>query len=150
MIIGAGTILDHLLIPELIDKGVSFGITPGINPRVIESAQKHELLIMPGIVTPSEIEQARNYGLEVLKFFPAEAAGGTSMLKALAGPYGHTGIKFIPTGGINLTNMASYIEISSVAAVGGSWFVANNLLQAGRYEEISRLTKDALSLINNI
>jgi 2-dehydro-3-deoxyphosphogluconate aldolase / (4S)-4-hydroxy-2-oxoglutarate aldolase len=150
MIIGAGTILDHSLIPELIDKGVSFGITPGINPRVIESAQKHELLIIPGIITPSEIEQARNYGLEVLKYFPAEAAGGTSMLKALAGPYGHTGVKFIPTGGINLSNMASYIEISSVAAVGGSWFVANNLLQAGKYEEISRLTKEALSLINNI
>ena len=76
MIIGAGTILDHKLIPELIDKGVSFGITPGLNPLVIESAKKHDLLIMPGVMTPSEIELARNYELDVLKFFPAEAAGG--------------------------------------------------------------------------
>ena len=150
MLIGAGTILDHTLIPELIDKGVSFGITPGINPLVIESAQKHGLLIMPGVITPSEIEQARNYGLDVLKFFPAEAAGGTSMLKALAGPYGHTGIKFIPTGGINLKNMEEYIKVPCVAAVGGSWFVANNLLEKGKYEEIGSLTRQALSLINNI
>lgn len=149
MIVGAGTILDHTLIPELIDKGVSFGITPGINPDVIETAKKYGLLIMPGIITPSEIEQARNFGLEVLKFFPAEAAGGTSMLRALAGPYGHTGIKFIPTGGINLSNMEAYIQIPSVAAVGGSWFVANDLLQEGKYKEISRLTSEALSLINN-
>jgi 2-dehydro-3-deoxyphosphogluconate aldolase/(4S)-4-hydroxy-2-oxoglutarate aldolase len=150
MIVGAGTILDHTLIPELMDKGVSFGITPGLNPRVIETANKHELLIMPGVMTPSEIEQARNYELEVLKFFPAEAAGGISMLKALAGPYGHTGLKFIPTGGINPGNMEEYIKIPCVTAVGGSWFVANKLLEESRYEEITRLTKQALSLINKI
>jgi 2-dehydro-3-deoxyphosphogluconate aldolase/(4S)-4-hydroxy-2-oxoglutarate aldolase len=150
MIIGAGTILDHELIPELIDKGVSFGITPGLNPLVIESAHKHNLLIMPGVITPSEIEQARNYELDILKFFPAEAAGGIAMLRALAGPYGHTGIKFIPTGGINLTNIEEYIKTPGVAAVGGSWFVAKHFLQESKYDEITRLTKQALSLINNI
>ncbi len=149
MIIGAGTILDHTLIPELMDKGVSFGITPGINPLVIESAHKHNLLIMPGIITPSEIEQARSYGIDVLKFFPAEAAGGASMLNAFAGPYAHTGIKFIPTGGINLTNLEEYISINCVAAVGGSWFVASKLLQEGKYEEITKLTLQALSLIQS-
>ncbi len=149
MIVGAGTILDHTIIPELIDKGVSFGITPGLNPRVIEAAHKHNLHIMPGVMTPSEIEQARNYGLEVLKFFPAEAAGGTSMLTALAGPYGHTGIKFIPTGGINPANLEAYIKTPCVAAVGGSWFVAARLLQEGRYDEITDLTRQAISLIQN-
>ncbi len=149
MIIGAGTILDHKMIPELVDKGVSFGITPGINPLVIESAHKHNLLIMPGVVTPSEIEQARNYGLDVLKFFPAEAAGGTSMLKAYVGPYAHTGIKFIPTGGINLANLEAYIKIPCVAAVGGSWFVTSKLLQHGSYDEITKLTLQALSIIQS-
>ena len=150
MIIGAGTILDHKLIPELIDKGVSFGITPGLNPLVIESAKKHELLVMPGVMTPSEIEQARNYELDVLKFFPAEAAGGAAMLKAFAGPYSHTDIKFIPTGGINTNNMESYLKIPCVAAVGGSWFVATKLLQAGNYDEITSLTTQAISLINKL
>ncbi len=149
MIIGAGTILDHKLIPELIEKGVSFGITPGINPLVIESAKKHKLLIMPGVITPSEIEQARNYDLDVLKFFPAEAAGGASMLKAFAGPYGHTGIKFIPTGGVNLSNLKAYIDIPCVAAVGGSWFVSAKLLTEGRYDEITTLTKEAIASITN-
>ncbi len=149
MIIGAGTILDHKMIPELVDKGVSFGITPGINPLVIESAHKHNLLIMPGVVTPSEIEQARNYGLDVLKFFPAKAAGGTSMLKAYVGPYAHTGIKFIPTGGINLANLEAYIKIPCVAAVGGSWFVTSKLLQHGSYDEITKLTLQALSIIQS-
>mgnify|MGYP006139879169 FL=1 len=150
MIIGAGTILDHTLIPELIDKGVSFGITPGLNPLVIESAKKHDLLIIPGVMTPSEIEQARNFELDVLKFFPAEAAGGASMLNAFAGPYSHTGIKFIPTGGINANNMQSYLKIPCVAAVGGSWFVAPKLLQAAKYDKITSLTKQAIALANKV
>jgi 2-dehydro-3-deoxyphosphogluconate aldolase / (4S)-4-hydroxy-2-oxoglutarate aldolase len=150
MIVGAGTILDHELIPQLIDIGVSFGISPGLNPLVIESADKHKLPIMPGVITPSEIEHARAYGLDILKFFPAEAAGGATMLKALAGPYGHTGIKFIPTGGINLDNLEDYLNIGCVAAVGGSWFVAKDLVQAQKFDEISQLTKQALALIQNI
>ena len=147
MLVGAGTVLDHKLIPRLVDSGVSFAITPGLNPLVIESAQKHGLLIMPGVITPSEIEQARNYELQTLKFFPAEAAGGAAMLKALAGPYGHTGLRFIPTGGINSSNLPDYLALDSVAAVGGSWFVSARLVNEGNFEEITRLTREALSLI---
>ncbi|NKB36978.1 MAG: bifunctional 4-hydroxy-2-oxoglutarate aldolase/2-dehydro-3-deoxy-phosphogluconate aldolase [Gammaproteobacteria bacterium] len=146
MIIGAGTLLDHKLIPRLLDIGISFAITPGLNPLVIEKAQKHNLLIMPGVITPSEIEQARNSGLEILKFFPAEAAGGASMLKAFAGPYGHTALRFIPTGGINLSNIQSYLNVDCVAAVGGSWFVSDKLVQEGKFDEITRLTREALSI----
>ncbi|MFT5133197.1 MAG: 2-dehydro-3-deoxyphosphogluconate aldolase/(4S)-4-hydroxy-2-oxoglutarate aldolase [Gammaproteobacteria bacterium] len=149
MIVGAGTLLDHNLVPRLVDMGISFAITPGINPKVIENAQKHNLLIMPGVITPSEIELARNFDLDVLKFFPAEAAGGAAMLNAFSGPYGHTGIRFIPTGGINLANMLDYIKIPCVAAVGGSWFVASKLMQENKYDEITRLTSEALSLIQN-
>lgn len=146
MLVGAGTILEHECIPELVQLGVSFGISPGLNPDVIETAEKYQLPIMPGVVTPSEIEQARNYGLKILKFFPAEAAGGVAMLKALSGPYAHTGIQFIPTGGINSTNMMQYLEIPSVAAIGGSWFVAKDLLAHRKFDTISELTKSALQL----
>jgi len=146
MIIGAGTLLDYKLIPRLLDIGISFAITPGLNPLVIESAQKHNLLIMPGVITPSEIEQARNSGLELLKFFPAEAAGGAGMLKAFAGPYGHTGLRFIPTGGINESNIRSYLDIECVAAVGGSWFVSDKLVRQEKFDEITRLSREAINL----
>ncbi len=148
MIVGAGTILDHEIVPRLIDLGVAFGVSPGLNPKIIEAAEKHQLAIMPGIMTPSEIEQARNYGLSTLKFFPAEAAGGAAMLNALAGPYGHTGIKFVPTGGISAENMASYLRIAAVAAIGGSWFVARNLVKEGKFDEITHLTRAALNQIH--
>ena len=150
MQIGAGTILDHKLIPQLIDLGISFGIAPGINTRVIETALKHNLPIMPGVVTPSDIEQARFYDLKLLKFFPAEAVGGVKVLKALAGPYAHTGLKFIPTGGINRDNLSSYLSLNTVAAVGGSWFVSGALLKENKFDEITRLTKDAIAAIENI
>lgn len=150
MRIGAGTVLDHELIPELIDSGVSFVITPGINAKVVEAALEHQLPVFPGVLTPGEIEQARNFGLEVLKFFPAEAAGGVKVLKAFAGPYAHTGIKFIPTGGINLSNMTDYLSLPTVAAVGGSWFVSDALLGDGNFEKIGEMTREALSKTNSV
>lgn len=150
MLLGAGTVLDHQLIPELIASGVCFAITPGLNPHVVESAQKNSLLVMPGVVTPSEIEQARNYDLEVLKFFPAEAAGGAAMLKAFAGPYAHTGIRFIPTGGVNLSNLEEYIKIPCVAAVGGTWFVSTSMINEGKFSEITRLSREALQHIRTM
>jgi 2-dehydro-3-deoxyphosphogluconate aldolase/(4S)-4-hydroxy-2-oxoglutarate aldolase len=146
MVIGAGTILDHTLIPDLVDMGVDFGVSPGLNKRVIEEALKHGLTIIPGVNTPSEIEQARDFGLTLLKFFPAEAAGGAAVLKAWGGPYGHTNLKFIPTGGINMSNLQDYLKITSVAAVGGSWFVADKLLNDKAFGEVTRLTKQAVEL----
>ncbi len=150
MMVGAGTVLDHKQVPQLIDAGVSFAITPGLNTAVIESCLKHDLLIMPGVMTPSEIELARSFQLDVLKFFPAEAAGGASTLKAFAGPYGHTGLRFIPTGGINLSNMMDYLGLSCVAAVGGSWFVASSLLQEKDFEKIRNLTREAVEQVEKL
>lgn len=150
VLVGAGTVLDPKIVAELADLGSSFVITPGFNPRVVESALEHALPVIPGVLTPSEIEQARNFGLTTLKFFPAEAAGGTAMLRAFAGPYQHTGIRFIPTGGINLRNLTDYLEIPCVAAVGGSWFVAGNLIDRGAYDEITELSREALRSINTI
>jgi 2-dehydro-3-deoxyphosphogluconate aldolase/(4S)-4-hydroxy-2-oxoglutarate aldolase len=150
MILGAGTILNPGIIPELIDSGVSFGISPGINPKVIEAADKNNFPMIPGVISPCDIELARSLGLNLLKFFPAEAAGGAAMVKALAAPYGHTGIKFIPTGGINSANMMDYLVIPEVIAIGGSWFVSKALVNNGKFEEITKLTQEALKLTSSL
>ena len=146
MVVGAGTILDVDVLSQLVDMGVGFGVSPGLNERVVEEAQRVNLPITPGVITPSEVERARSWGLNRLKFFPSEAAGGVKMLKALAGPYGHTGIRFIPTGGVNVSNARDYLSLSMVAAIGGSWFVDKKLINEGKFKDITRLTKEAIDL----
>ena len=148
MVVGAGTVLDEGVVPRLADLGVAFLVSPGLNERVVEAAFRFDLAVTPGVVTPTEVEHARALGLQVLKFFPAEPAGGVALLKALGGPFGHTGIRFIPTGGINPGNAPAYLSLPSVAAVGGSWFVDRPLISAGRFSEVTRLTKEALSLVS--
>lgn len=144
--VGAGTILDGDVLPELKDLGVAFGVSPGLNPKVVERAQELDFLIIPGVMTPGEVECGLSMGLKRLKFFPAEQAGGAAMLKALAGPYGHTGVRFIPTGGINPANARNYLSLSVTEAIGGSWFVDAKLVQTGDYAAIVRLTREALAL----
>lgn len=146
MTVGAGTILDADMLSELVDMGVQFGVSPGLNPQVIEKAQRLNFQMIPGVITPGEVERALSMGLKLLKFFPAEAAGGAKMLKALAGPYGHTGVKFVPTGGINREKAADYLSTPVTAAIGGSWFVDKKLVNAGNYQEVTRLTKEALQV----
>lgn len=146
MVVGAGTILDAQSISELVDMGVAFGVSPGLNPAVIEAAQKQDFLMIPGVITPGEVERGLSMGLKLLKFFPAEAAGGAKMLKALAGPYGHTGVKFVPTGGINAANARPYLDLKITEAIGGSWFVDQQLVAAGDFQQIVELTREAVAL----
>ncbi|MGJ3244246.1 MAG: bifunctional 4-hydroxy-2-oxoglutarate aldolase/2-dehydro-3-deoxy-phosphogluconate aldolase [Opitutales bacterium] len=143
-LVGAGTVLDPETVPQLADLGVRFVVSPGINPQVVESCHKAGLPVTPGVITPTEVEQGRALGCDVLKFFPAEAMGGARVLKALAGPYGHTGLKFIPTGGINADKARDYWALPAVAAVGGSWFVDKKLVASGDFAAITRLTAEAL------
>lgn len=145
MILGAGTVLDAEKIPLLVDMGVHFAVSPGLNPRVVEAAHSAGLPITPGVMTPGEVERGRELGCPVLKFFPAEPAGGAAMLKALGGPYGHTGLKFIPTGGISVRSAPDYWALKTVLAVGGSWFVAQPLVDSGDYAAITRLTREAVA-----
>lgn len=145
--IGAGTLLTADHITQALDAGALFGVAPGLNIANATQARERGLPFVPGVMTPSEIEAALALGLKTLKFFPAEAAGGTAMLKALAGPYAHTGVTFIPTGGINMHNMPDYLKLPIVAAVGGSWMVDKALIAAGRWDEITRLTRAALAAI---
>lgn len=146
MTVGAGTIIDPETIPQLVEMGVAFGVSPGLNPAVVERAQSLDFQMIPGVITPGEVERGLSMGLKLLKFFPAEAAGGATMLKALAGPYGHTGVTFVPTGGVNAANAAAYLDLSVTAAIGGSWFVDRKLVEAGEFGKILELTKEALGL----
>ncbi len=121
MIIGAGTVLNVADLHRAFDAGAKFAVAPGFNPTVVKEAIKCGFDFAPGVCTPSEAEQAMELGCKFLKFFPAEAAGGTAMLKSLIAPYKHLGIRFMPTGGVKPANVESYLEIPEVAAVGGTW-----------------------------
>jgi 2-dehydro-3-deoxyphosphogluconate aldolase/(4S)-4-hydroxy-2-oxoglutarate aldolase len=146
MLQGAGTLLDPDQVRKAIDAGARFAVAPGLNERVVEAARAAGIESIPGIMTPSEVEKAMSLGCRTLKFFPAEQAGGVAMLKALEGPYGHTGVRFIPTGGINAANMRSYLERPSVVAVGGSWMVEKKLIVARDWRRIEELTRAALAV----
>ena len=146
MIVGAGTVLDAGIIQRLVDIGVQFGVSPGLNDAVVDEARRLGLPFLPGVVTPTEVERALNLDLKMLKFFPAQQAGGPAYLKALAGPYANTGVRFIPLGGVNVENAGDYLALPVVAAVGGSWFVSRELINAGSFGEITRLTLEALAL----
>jgi len=145
MLLGAGTLLDPSQVDQARDAGAVFGLAPGLNPRVVQAAAHCGMLFAPGVMTPSEVEQAWALGCKLLKFFPAEPAGGVAMLKALAGPYAHLGLRFIPTGGIHSGNLADYLKVPLVAAIGGSWMVDKALVAAGRWDEITRLTRVAVA-----
>ncbi|MEM9237838.1 MAG: bifunctional 4-hydroxy-2-oxoglutarate aldolase/2-dehydro-3-deoxy-phosphogluconate aldolase [Verrucomicrobiota bacterium] len=144
VLLGAGTLLEEDQVVRAKDAGAVFGLAPGLNPSILAKAKEVDLEFSPGVMTPSDIEQALALGCSLLKFFPAGAAGGPGMLKALAGPYAHTGVKFVPTGGVNSGNLGDYLSLPVVAAIGGSWMVDKKLVATGDWSEITRLTKEAL------
>ena len=146
MLVGAGTLLDSDQVKKAVDAGAQFGLAPGLDEKVIHAAQKAKLTFVPGVVTPSEVQKGLSLGCPIQKFFPAEQAGGANYLKALEGPYGHTGVRFIPTGGLQANNVGPYLALKSVAALGGSWFVDKKYIQGAEWETIGRLTKEAIQL----
>jgi len=146
LLVGAGTLLHPEQVMKAEKAGAKFGVSPGLNRSVVERAMELELPFFPGVMTPTDIERALSLGCRMLKFFPAHAAGGPAALQALAGPYTHTGVKFIPTGGVNASNMADYLKPDVVAAIGGSWMVDRKLIQAGDWQEVTRQTRLALSI----
>jgi len=144
LILGAGTALSTDQVQEAFDAGAQFMVTPGFNPKVVDYCIKNSIPIVPGVCTPTEIEAALEYGLEVLKFFPAESMGGVKSLKAFSGPY--SGVKFVPTGGINPATVCDYLSLPNVLACGGSWMVDKKLIVSKNYAEIARLTREAVLL----
>jgi len=144
LMLGAGTVLSTDQVQEARDAGAQFMVTPGFNPKVVDYCVKNSIPIVPGVCTPTEIEAALEYGLDVLKFFPAQSMGGIKSLKAFSGPYSK--VKFIPTGGINTTNVCDYLNLPNVLACGGSWMVGKKLISSRNYTEIARLTREAVLL----
>lgn len=146
LLVGAGTVLKVLQVQRAVDAGAKFIVSPGFNPKVVGYCVENGYPVTPGINSPTGIEQALEFDLEVVKFFPAEASGGVGMLKAMSAPYG--GVKFIPTGGISAANVRTYLDLPSVHACGGSWMVKSDLIKEGKYGEISKICREAVSVAN--
>jgi 2-dehydro-3-deoxyphosphogluconate aldolase/(4S)-4-hydroxy-2-oxoglutarate aldolase len=145
LIVGAGTVLTTGQAQKAILAGARFIVSPGFNPKVVSFCCEQGVPVIPGVNSPTQIEAAMECGLGVMKFFPAEESGGAAFLKAVASPY--EGIKFIPTGGINTANLVSYLALKNVLACGGSWMVKGELIAAGKFEEITRLTAEAVRIL---
>lgn len=148
MLIAAGTVLTPKQADKAVAAGAKFIVSPGFNPNVVSHCLEKGYTIIPGVCTPSEVEQAMSYGLSYLKFFPAENAGGVKMIKAMSAPY--TGVRFMPTGGINTSNLADYLNCKAVIACGGSWMVPADKISEGRFDEIKKLTAEAVALLREI
>jgi 2-dehydro-3-deoxyphosphogluconate aldolase/(4S)-4-hydroxy-2-oxoglutarate aldolase len=145
MLVGAGTVLTIDQVKKAVAAGAKFIVAPGFNPKVVDYCLEIGIPVMPGVNSPTQIEMGLERGLEVLKFFPAEASGGLRLLKAMAEPYG--GVKFMPTGGINTANLLEYLAFNRVLACGGTWIAKTELISAGRFDEITRITQEAVELI---
>jgi 2-dehydro-3-deoxyphosphogluconate aldolase/(4S)-4-hydroxy-2-oxoglutarate aldolase len=142
MLIGAGTVLTTQQVEQAIDAGAAFIVSPGLNPKTVSYCVERNIPIIPGCSSPSDIEAAIELGLETVKFFPAEAAGGLAMIKAMSAPY--VNMKFMPTGGITAKNLLSYLDFNKIIACGGSWMVSDDLIKAGDFDKITALTKEAV------
>lgn len=146
MLIGAGTVLNREQAIAAKEAGATFIVSPGFNPNTVKACQEIGIDIVPGVNNPRTVEAALEMGLTTLKFFPAEASGGINMVKSLLAPY--TDIELMPTGGINPANIKDYLAIPRVLACGGTWMVDKKLIEEGNWEELARLTREAVALVN--
>ncbi|MBI3370288.1 MAG: bifunctional 4-hydroxy-2-oxoglutarate aldolase/2-dehydro-3-deoxy-phosphogluconate aldolase [Betaproteobacteria bacterium] len=146
--LGAGTVLTVDQVKAAVDAGAKYIVTPGFNPEVVGYCLTNGIPVTPGVATPTDIELGLKFGLEVLKFFPAEAFGGVKTLRAISAPYSM--IKFIPTGGISEGNVREYLAFDKVFACGGSWMVRKDLIDAGKFDEIASLTRKAVNLVADL
>ena len=145
LLVGAGTVLTIEQADKAVAAGAKFIVSPGFNPKVVKHCIEKDIPVTPGCSSPSDVEQAIELGLEVVKFFPAEAEGGLNMIKSMAAPY--VNMKFMPTGGINEKNVTSYLDFDKVIACGGSWMVNKDMVKAGDFESIKKLTKKAVEVM---
>ena len=149
-IVGAGTILTVEQLQAAKNAGATFGVAPGFDPIVIAEAKSQLFPFCPGVSTASELSQALSAGCRMVKFFPAEAAGGVKMIKNLLGAFRFTGVKFMPTGGVNLANVSDYLAVPEIVCCGGTWVVPKDALAAGDYAAIEKLAADAAALVRKL
>ena len=148
MLVGAGTILTIEQVDRAVNAGAKFIVSPGFDAEIVDYCLDKNIPVFPGCITPSEVAQAVKRGLKVIKFFPAEQAGGVAMIKAMGAPY--TMVKFMPTGGISAKNLSEYLSCSNIVCCGGSWMVKGDLITEGKFDEITALTKEAVELVKSI
>ena len=142
-VVGAGTVLTAGMLKAAKEAGAVFGVAPGFDPAIVAEAKAQGFPFCPGIATASELSQALTAGCTMVKFFPAEAAGGVKMIKNLLGAFRFTGVRFMPTGGVNLSNVADYLSVPEVACCGGTWIVPKDALAAGDWAKIEKLAAEA-------
>ena len=148
MLIGAGTVLSVAQAEKAVAAGAKFILAPGFDPEIVDWCQAHNVLIMPGVMTPTDVSLAVKKGVRLLKFFPAAAAGGPDALKAISAPF--MGVKFVPTGGISADNLGKFLQMPMVQACGGSWLVKKQLIDTGSFSEITRLTREAVAIVHRV
>ena len=148
MLVGAGTVLTTEQVDRAVAAGAKFIVSPGLNPKVVKYCVEKGIPVCPGTCTPSEMEQAMDLGLDVVKFFPAEPSGGVKFIKAVAAPY--TMLKFMPTGGVNATNVRDYLAYDKILCCGGSWMVKGSLIEAGEFDKIVEMTKEAAAIVKEV
>ncbi|MCR5486249.1 MAG: bifunctional 4-hydroxy-2-oxoglutarate aldolase/2-dehydro-3-deoxy-phosphogluconate aldolase [Lachnospiraceae bacterium] len=148
MLVGAGTVLSISQVDAAVAAGGKFIVSPGFDPEVVDYCLDKGIPVLPGVATPTEAAQGVKRNLRMLKFFPAEQAGGLAMIKAMAAPF--TTLRFIPTGGINANNLPDYLGYDRIAACGGSWMVKSSLIDAGDFDAIEKLTREAVELVHEI
>lgn len=144
MLVGAGTVLTTEQVDKAVESGAKFIVSPGFDPEIVDYCIGKNIPVFPGCISPSEVAQAVKRGLKVVKFFPAEQSGGLAMIKAMAAPY-HM-LKFMPTGGINTENLKEYLACDKILCCGGSWMVKGDMIKAGEFEKIKKLTREAKEL----
>ena len=145
LLVGAGTVLTPAQVDLAVDAGATFIVSPGLRADIVLRAQEAGVPVLPGAVTPSEILQAEELGLKSVKFFPANVYGGAAALKSLSAPFGD--ISFIPTGGVSAANLAEFLVLPCVPAIGGSWMVPAKAVDNGEFDKVETLTRDAMSLV---
>lgn len=148
MLVGAGTVLTIDQVNRAVGAGAKFIVSPGFDPEIVDYCLEKDIPVFPGVVTPSEVAQAVKRGLKVVKFFPAEQFGGVKTIKAMAAPY--VGLKFMPTGGVNVKNLPDYLGCDKIVAAGGSWMVKGDMIRAGEFDRIREMTKEAVALAHSI
>ena len=148
MLVGAGTVLTTEQVDRAVKAGAKFIVSPGFDPEIVDYCIGKDIPVYPGTITPSEVAQAVKRGLTVCKFFPAEQFGGVSTIKALAAPY--TMVKFMPTGGVSLRNLRDYLSCDKIAACGGTWMVKGDMIKAGQFDEIEKITAEAAKIVKEM
>jgi 2-dehydro-3-deoxyphosphogluconate aldolase/(4S)-4-hydroxy-2-oxoglutarate aldolase len=147
LLVGAGTVLDEAQVDAALDAGARFALSPGLDTAVLAHAASRGLPFAPGIMTPTDLQAALRAGCRMVKFFPAMPAGGPNMLKNIAAPYAHTGIRFNPTGGVTLDNLGDWLALKEVAAVGGTWIATRADIAAGHFAKIAANARAAVARV---